>query len=74
MFDLVIRAGNAPDIGIEGEFIAAVGHDLPSGKHEIDATRLAILPGMIDAFRTIAADARGEVTARVADARTDIAE
>jgi allantoinase len=49
MFDLVIRAGNAPDIGIEGEFIAAVGHDLPSGKHEIDATRLAILPGMIDA-------------------------
>ena len=49
MFDLVIRGGAAPDIAVEGEFIAAVGRDLPGGKGEIDATKLAILPGIIDA-------------------------
>ena len=49
MFDLVIRGGSAPDIAVEGEFIAAVGHDLPAGQREIDAAKLAILPGMVDA-------------------------
>ena len=49
MFDLVIRGGAAPDIAVEGEFIAAVGHDLPAGKREFDATKLTILPGVIDA-------------------------
>ena len=49
MSDIVIRGGTSPDIAVEGEFIAAVGHDLPGGKREIDATGLAILPGLIDA-------------------------
>lgn len=49
MFDLVIRGGRARDIGIEGEFIAAVGHGLPGGKREIDASNFTILPGVIDA-------------------------
>ena len=49
MFDLVIRGGASPDVAIEGEFIAAVGRELPAGKREIDATQLAILPGVIDA-------------------------
>jgi allantoinase len=49
MSDIVIRGGISADIAVEGEFIAAVGHDLPGGKREIDATGLAILPGLIDA-------------------------
>jgi allantoinase len=49
MFDLVIRGGNAgADIAVEGEYIAAVADDLPGGKHEIDASGLTILPGLID--------------------------
>ena len=48
MFDVVIRGGHSPDVAIEGEFIAALGHDLPGGRHEIDAANLAILPGVID--------------------------
>ena len=48
MLDLIIRRRNEPSIGIEGEFIAAVGRDLPPARAEIDAQDLAILPGMID--------------------------
>ncbi len=36
------------DIGIEGEYIAAVAAHLPSATLEIDASGLAILPGLID--------------------------
>jgi len=54
--DLVIRGGSVvtqlgivdADISIEGEHIAAVARDLPSGNREIDASGLAILPGLID--------------------------
>jgi allantoinase len=49
MFDLVIRGGNAgTDIAVQGEYIAAVANELPTGKREIDASGLAILPGLID--------------------------
>ena len=56
MFDLVIRGEVVvtphgtikADIGIEGEFIAAVGPDLPAGKREIDARGLTVMPGLID--------------------------
>lgn len=56
MFDLVIRGGvvvtphgtiNA-DIGIENERIAALGPELPSGKSEIDASGMTVMPGLID--------------------------
>jgi allantoinase len=54
--DLLIRGGRVvtpqgivdADISIEGEYIAAVGGNLPSGTREIDASGLAILPGLID--------------------------
>ena len=46
--DLVIR-GAEIDIAIEGDFIAAIGSELPGGASEIDATALTILPGLIDA-------------------------
>ena len=46
--DLVIR-GAEIDIAIEGEYIAAIGSELPAGRSEIDATALTILPGLIDA-------------------------
>jgi allantoinase len=54
--DLLIRGGRVvtpqgivdADIAIEGEYIAAVGGHLPSGTREIDASGLAILPGLID--------------------------
>src|SRR5580658_6608406 len=56
MSDLVIRGGSIvtprgivdADIAIEGEHIAAVERNLPAGKREIDASGLAILPGLID--------------------------
>jgi allantoinase len=47
MFDLVIRGGSV-DIGIEGEYIAAVAPGLAGGRREIDAAGLAVLPGLID--------------------------
>ncbi len=46
--DLVIR-GAQQDIAIEGEYIVAIGPELPGGRSEIDATKLTILPGLIDA-------------------------
>jgi allantoinase len=46
--DVVIR-GAEIDIAIEGEYIAAIGSELPAGRSEIDATGLTILPGLIDA-------------------------
>jgi allantoinase len=54
--DLVIRGGSVvtpegiidADISIEGEHIGAVAADLPSATREIDASGLAILPGLID--------------------------
>jgi allantoinase len=56
MSDFVIRGGSivtpsgivAADIGIEGEYIAAVANDLPAGTNEIDGSGLTILPGLID--------------------------
>jgi allantoinase len=56
MSDLVIRSGSIVtpqgivdgDIAIEGERIAAVAKGLSAGKHEIDASGLAVLPGLID--------------------------
>jgi imidazolonepropionase-like amidohydrolase len=47
MFDTVVR-GDERDIGIENGLIAAIGPDLPSGKAEIDARGLTVLPGLID--------------------------
>ncbi len=47
MFDLVVRGDHA-DIAIEEGLIAAIGPGLGAGRHEIDATGLAVLPGLID--------------------------
>jgi allantoinase len=47
MNDLLIRNEHG-DIAIQDGIIAAVGRDLPAGREEIDATGLAILPGLID--------------------------
>lgn len=54
--DLVIRGGSIvtsdgiiqADLAIEGEYIAALAHDIRDGKREIDASGLTILPGLID--------------------------
>jgi allantoinase len=48
MADLVIR-GSEFDVAVEGEYISAVGRELPGASLEIDATGLTILPGLIDA-------------------------
>jgi allantoinase len=56
MFDLAIRGGSVvtpqgivdADIAIEGELIASVAAGASPGKHEIDATGLTLLPGLID--------------------------
>jgi allantoinase len=56
MSDLVIRGGRVvcpggiveADIAIGGEHIIAVGSGLPTGSDEIDASALAVLPGLID--------------------------
>jgi allantoinase len=56
MSDLVIRGGRVvtpqgvlhTDIAIDGEHIAKVAGDVRAGKHEIDASNLTILPGLID--------------------------
>lgn len=48
-FDLIIR-GEERDIGIHGEKVVALGNNLSgSAREEIDATRLSIFPGVIDA-------------------------
>ena len=55
MYDTVIKGGTvvtaaeqfAADVGIVGETIAAVGHDL-RGDRVIDATGLLVLPGGVD--------------------------
>jgi dihydropyrimidinase len=56
-FDLVIRGGTAAtavdtfrtDIGISEGQIVALARDLPPGRREIDARKLLVLPGGIDA-------------------------
>lgn len=48
-FDLLVR-GRATDIGIAGGKFVAVGHNLSgSAQEKIDATKLTIFPGVIDA-------------------------
>ena len=56
--DLLIRGatvvlpgvlGVEADVAIEGEQIAAIGHDLGSAREELDVRGLHLLPGMIDA-------------------------
>ena len=55
-YDMVIRGGTivtasdvfAADLGITGETITALGHDLPRGRREIDATGRLVLPGGVD--------------------------
>ncbi|HEX9922348.1 MAG TPA: dihydropyrimidinase, partial [Anaerolineae bacterium] len=54
-FDLVIKNGTIitaettyqADIGIQGEQIAAIGHNL-AGEREIDATGKLVTPGAVD--------------------------
>jgi len=56
MSDLVIRGGEVvtpsgiirADIAIEGEYLSAVGPELPGGQAEFDANGLTIFPGLID--------------------------
>jgi dihydropyrimidinase len=55
-FQVVIRGGTVTtaetttraDIGINDGVIAAVGTGLPTGREEIDATSLLVMPGMVD--------------------------
>jgi dihydropyrimidinase len=55
-FDLVIREGRVGtaaesfvcDVGVRGGRIAALGHELGKGEHEIDARGRLVLPGGID--------------------------
>jgi len=66
MLDLVIKGGTVVtdagidkiDVGIEGETFAALGPQL-SGKREIDATGLLVLPGAIDAHTHLELPVRG---------------
>lgn len=56
-FDLVVRNGTVAtagdvqrcDVGIRGGRVVALGEGLPSGREEIDATGLLVLPGGVDA-------------------------
>ncbi|PZR92394.1 MAG: dihydropyrimidinase [Stutzerimonas stutzeri] len=56
-YDTVIRNGTIAtaadvfkaDLAITGEKIAAIGSNLPAGRHEIDAAGLLVLPGGVDA-------------------------
>jgi allantoinase len=56
MTDLVIRGGSVvaegmvvrADLAVEGQAIAAIGPELPGGRHEIDARGWHVLPGLID--------------------------
>ena len=47
MPDLIIR-GDEVDIAVEGEYISAVGPELPGGANEFDARGMTIFPGLID--------------------------
>ncbi len=66
MLDLVIKGGTVVtptgvsrmDVGIEGETICSLAPEL-SGKREIDATGLLVLPGAIDAHTHMALPVRG---------------
>ncbi len=67
MFDLVIKGGTVVipegaskvDVGIEGEKIATMGQGL-SGRREVDATGLIVLPGAIDAHTHMELPVRGD--------------
>ena len=53
MYDLVIRhgaiaGGGMADIAVDDGRIAAIGHELPGGREEVDARGLTIFPGLID--------------------------
>jgi len=60
-YDLVIRGGRVAtvsdvfdaDVGIAGETITAIGHDLPAGRREIDARGKLVLPGGVDSHAHI---------------------
>jgi dihydropyrimidinase len=60
-YDLVLRGGTVAtatavfpaDVAIDGETIAAVGRNLPSGAREIDASGKLVLPGGIDSHAHI---------------------
>src|SRR6516225_7550996 len=60
-YDLVLRGGTVAtssavfpaDVAIEGETIAAVGRDLPSGAKEINAHGKLVLPGGVDSHAHI---------------------
>ncbi|PAP92065.1 dihydropyrimidinase [Mesorhizobium wenxiniae] len=55
-FDVLIRGGTVAtatevfkaDVGIKGEEIFAIGHDLGRGDREIDANGMLVLPGGVD--------------------------
>src|ERR1043166_2567649 len=58
-FDLIVRAKN--DLGISNGKFVAVGPDLSgSAREEIDATRLTILPGVIDSHVHFNEPGRGD--------------
>jgi allantoinase len=54
--DLLIRGGSVvtprgivqADVAIEGEYVAAIGPELPGAQNEIAALGLTVLPGLID--------------------------
>ncbi len=58
MHDLIIRGGTVvdgsgaepfiADVAIDGNTITAIGHDLPAGREEIDATGKVVAPGFVD--------------------------
>jgi len=56
MTDTVVRGGTivrpgatgSSDLAIEGGVIEAIGPDLPTGREEVDARGLLVLPGVID--------------------------
>lgn len=58
MFDTVIRNARLFDgtgaptrttsLAVEAGLIAAIGDDLPAGRHDLDAQGLALMPGIID--------------------------
>ncbi len=56
-FDIVIRGARiatatdlfTADLGLRGETIAAIGHDLPAGRREIPAHQYIVTPGGVDA-------------------------
>jgi len=66
MLDLVIKGGavvtptgvSTMDVGIEGETVCSLAPEL-SGKREIDATGLLVLPGAIDAHTHMELPVRG---------------